>query len=189
MGTPEPKDFEAALYDFAGTTVAQLVRESVPADQKILDVGAGWGKFALLLPEYDMEAVEVFPPNVEKNNLCKLYSMVYIYNIVNFKYRERYGAVIMGDVLEHLSVEDAQKVLRLACENADHVFVVVPFEMPQDEEDGNCHEIHIQDDLTEALMAERYPELKLFDLQFKEDDCGGTRLVARGHTKAVYIKA
>lgn len=187
MGTPEPKDFEAALHDFAGRGIAALVRKSVPTCQKILDVGAGWMKYRLLLPEYTFDAVEAWAPNAAEHKYEEHYNKVFIGEIADYRYPYRYGAVILGDVLEHMSVPVAQKVINDACDNADHVFVAIPFEMPQHEEDGNPYEAHIQDDVTKEVMAERYPQLKFFDWQVKEEDHG--QLVARGHTKAIYVKA
>lgn len=163
MATPPPEHYQAALHDFAGTTIAELVRANVSGDQPILDVGAGWGKYSLLLPEYTMDAVEAWEPYVGQNDLTSLYARVFVTDIQDFTYPHRYGAVIFGDVLEHISVEGAQRVIELACDNADHVFVAVPFLMPQDECDGNHHEEHLQADLTAKLMAKRYPQLQFYD--------------------------
>lgn len=187
MGTPEPKDFEASLHDFAGTTIAKLVRQCVSKHMKILDVGAGWMKYRLVLPEYGFDAIEAWEPNVREHRYEEHYGRVFIGEAVDYRYPYRYGAVILGDVLEHMSVPDAQKVIAAACDNADHVFVAVPFMMPQHEEDGNRFEAHVQDDIDEQVMAERYPQLKFFDLQLKEED-DGEHLVAIGHTKAIYVK-
>lgn len=164
MGTPEGKDYAASLLDFAGLEITRLVRRIVPSDQKILDIGAGWMKYRMLLAEYTMDAVEVWQPYVDQHKPSKFYDNVHVMEAVNFRYQQRYGAVIMGDVLEHMSVNDAQAVIRAACENSDLVVVAVPFQMAQHEEEGNPYEIHVQDDLTEELMAERYPELSLRSL-------------------------
>lgn len=176
MGNPAPGDYANAMFDFAGVVMSRLVRENIPTSEKILDIGAGWGKYRFLLPEYEFDAIEVWEPYIEQNKLDAYYDTVYIMDAVNFQYPQRYGAVIVGDVLEHISVEGAQKVIKAACANADYLLVAVPFEMPQDEEDGNHHEIHIQDDLNMRLMAERYPELTLHR----------KRSGPKEHTKAIY---
>lgn len=172
MGTPEFKNYLASLLDFAGFEIARLVRHRVPTDRKILDVGAGWAKYRILLNEYAMDAVEIWKPYVEKHRLMDHYDSVHVMKAVDFQYPQRYGAVIMGDVLEHMPVKDAQAVIRAACGNADLVIVVVPFLMEQHEEEGNPYEAHVQDDLTEELMTERYPQLSL--------------LVSNGH-KGIYV--
>lgn len=178
MATPSLKDYPAALLDFAGLSIAKLVRERVTTDKRLLDIGPGWGKYRFLLPEYDMDGVEVWAPYVQQNKLNAYYATVHVTNAAHFRYRCRYGAVILGDVLEHIPVAAAQKVIEQACANAEHVFVATPFVMPQDEVDGNPHEAHVQDDLTAELMDERYPQLKLYDQRIREGE----------HTKAIYIK-
>lgn len=181
MGTPDSAvAYAGALLDFAGVEIAKLVRAYVPPDLAVLDVGAGWPKYRILLSEYTaMDAVEVWRYNIVSNQLHNFYRAVYHTDIADFSYPMRYGAVIMGDVLEHLPVERAQKVVRVACANADHVFVAVPFEMAQDAGDDNPYEVHVQDDLTIEVMAARYPRLKFLTRQ--EGQWGAP-------TKAIYVK-
>lgn len=178
MATPEPGTYARAMLDFAGIEIAQLVRENVPTNQKLLDIGPGWGKYRFLLPEYEFDCVEVWEPYVRENRLRQYYDSVHVMDAADFTYERRYGAVIIGDVLEHISVAGAQRLVKRACANADHFFVAVPFEMPQDEVGGNHHEAHIQDDLTAELMAERYPQLVLHSTFGKSEE----------HVKAIYIK-
>ena len=173
-----PGEYIPALHDYAGNLIAKEVRSHVPTNKRILDIGAGWGKYRFLLPEYEMDAVDIFQPYVEENKLDAYYRNVYVQDASDFNYTHRYGAVIMGDVLEHLDIEAAQRMVRNACMNADYVFIATPFQMKQEAVGGNDHEAHIQDDLGEGPMAERYPELELFDLFSRENE----------HTKAIYIK-
>lgn len=176
MATPD--NYAAALLDYAGTTIATLIREHVELDEKLLDIGAGWGKYRFLLPEYEMDAVDVWEPYVRKHKLDAYYDSVFICDASRFAYPHRYGAVIMGDVLEHLEVADAQAMVRAACLNADYVFIATPFEMEQHEVEGNPHEAHIQADLNRKIMDQRYPELELFDYFGRKGE----------HTKAIYVK-
>jgi hypothetical protein len=68
-----------------------------------------------------------------------------------------YDLVIMGDVLEHMTVEAAQLFLS-RCEAAHAaVLVLVPFLYEQDACWDNEHERHLQPDLTDAVFNERYP--------------------------------
>jgi hypothetical protein len=162
MGTPAPGWYGPSMFDYAGIEVAWLVRQVTPTDKKILDIGSGWGKYRWLLPEYEFDAAEVWEPYVKQHNLDSYYGNVFIGEAVKYNYPYRYGAVILGDVLEHMSVEDAQQVLDTAYRNSDLVVVAVPFLHPQGEEEGNCFEIHLQEDLTETVMTERYPDLTLY---------------------------
>lgn len=173
MGTPpNPDAWEAALHDFAGTTIQSLIRVNVPTDRKILDVGAGWGKYRLLLPEYTFDAVEVWAPEAEKNDLASQYDTVYITDIKDFTYPQEYGAIIMGDVLEHLSAENAQRVIDEANRHTTTLVVAVPFMMDQHAEEDNPYEEHLQNDLNFEVMGMRYPDLNLYEFD--------------GH-KAIYI--
>lgn len=173
-----PDEYILSLHDYAGNLISKMVRLNVPSNEKLLDIGAGWGKYRWLLPEYEMDAVDIWEPYVEKHKLDAYYDTVFITNAADFAYPRRYGAIIMGDVLEHLTVEEAQKLVRAACEHSDFVFIATPFEMEQAEVEGNPHEAHIQPDLTEYVMAKRYPELELFDTFGRYGE----------HVKSIYIK-
>ena len=126
-----------------------------------LDVGACDGKWFYLLGDYlRMDAIEIFAPNIEKFYLKERYNKVFHQDIRKFCY-PYYDYVIFGDVLEHLSIEDAQKVLSYANHRCQDLIIAVPFLYDQEELDGNINEIHIQNDLTEEIFNERYPGYEL----------------------------
>jgi len=147
-----------ASYDYYKKEVKEYL-ENRYGDIRVLDVGAGDGKWGKLLKYKEMDGVEVFKPNIEKYHLEDIYRTVYNEDIRDFKYGW-YDLVIFGDVLEHLEVEEAQEVLRYACQHSKEVLVAVPYEYKQGIEYGNVYEIHKQDDLTPEIMKERYPELR-----------------------------
>lgn len=161
MGTPAPGSYRQALFDYAGVEIAWLVRATILPEEKILDIGSGWGKYRWLLPEYEFDAVEVWEPYVKQHNLDAYYNTVFIGEAVKYSYPHRYGVTILGDVLEHMSIDHATQVLHAACHHSDLVVVAVPFLHPQGPEEGNPYEAHLQEDLTEAVMKERYPYLTL----------------------------
>lgn len=168
MASPEnARDREAALYDWAGIAVRQWVLGHFPDvdNTHVLDVGAGWGKYRDLLPEYpDMDACEIWQPYIEQENLGARYRQVFQVDVCDLTPADfdDYDLVIFGDVLEHLKRPDAQWAIR-RCRNA---VVVVPFRYHQDEEDGNPYEKHWQDDLTPRLMRDLYPDLTEIALQW-----------------------
>ena len=148
-------------FDLGKDVVCSWIRGHFPPESTILDVGAGDGKWRNLLPEYSMDAVEIFSPNAHA--IRHMYGTVYETNIVNLDYRP-YDLIIFGDVIEHLSIDDAQKVLQTAEKKCTDMIVAVPFLYPQDEIYGNPWERHIQDDLTDAIFHKRYPGFEvLFD--------------------------
>lgn len=170
MGTPPSVERHAATYDWAGTLVHQLVhRDHNPLTTRILDVGAGWGKYRDLLPEYRMDACEIWQPYVDENNLTARYDNVYNVDVCELSLTRgglpRYDLVILGDVLEHIPRPRAVELINDLCTVTADVLVVVPYLYPQGEEEGNPYEEHVQDDLTPELMAHAYQELRLIKLE------------------------
>lgn len=160
MGTPAPGTRDAALYDYVGLIVRDYIRKQHSPNERILDIGAGWGKYKLLLPEYEMDAVEVWQPYIAENNLTAMYAEVSACDIGGWFPSHRYGVAIFGDSFEHLNPETARIVLDRLRPFVREFVVAIPYEMKQGESDGNPHEKHLQDDLTPSLMRERYPELE-----------------------------
>lgn len=173
MGTPAPQHRYAAMYDWAGLQIFNLVRDRFrPGKHTILDIGAGWGKYHFLLPDYTMDAIEIWEPNVKNEKLNNLYRHVFIEDMRNWT-PGFYNVIIMGDVLEHISRSDAQALMEKLLPWCDEIYVVVPFRYPQHEVDGNPYEEHLQPDLTPKIMENEYPML----------DC-----VALSDEKGIYIK-
>lgn len=152
----------ASSYPFFKEEVAQYLKNNFSNTATILDVGPGCGTYYNYLNDYfkNMYAVEVYKPIIEQYNLKEKYKKVYNFNIVDFKYKY-YDIIIFGDVLEHLTIEDAHKVLDYALSKCKEVIVAVPYLYPQGEEGDNKYAAHQQDDLTPEIMLSRYPELKL----------------------------
>lgn len=129
-----------------------------PPETRVLDVGPGSGAYHKLLRYHftDMDCVEVHEPYVDEFELRKRYKRVFIQPVQAFTDFSPYGVVIMGDVLEHLTVEHAQKVLA-SIPASTEVVIGVPFEYEQGAVNGVEHEEHLQPDLTMELFMERYP--------------------------------
>ena len=141
--------------------ITNYLKKNFDRNAKVLDVGAGEGTYYNYMHDYfnNIEAVEVFKPNIVNYELEKKYNKVYNVNIINFKY-DYYDIIIFGDIIEHLDVEQAKKVLDYAYPRCDEMIVAVPYLNPQGIEEENIYEIHKQDDLTDEIMKERYPYLK-----------------------------
>lgn len=152
----------ATSYSYFKIEVAQYLKDNFPASATILDVGAGCGTYSDYLKDYfeNIEAVEIFEPNIKNFNLVDKYKKVYNANIIDFEYNY-YDIIIFGDVIEHLTVEDAQKVLDYAYNRCKQIIMAVPYMAPQGIAEDNIYEIHKQDDLTIENIKERYPKMKL----------------------------
>jgi hypothetical protein len=134
---------------------------------KFLDVGAGSGSYGLLLKTYfeNIDALEIFSDYVYEFELHEVYKNVYVSDIMDFNIK-KYDYFIFGDIIEHLSIEDATNLLNYVNMRKQKCMVAIPFEMEQGEEHGNIHETHLQPDLTNEIFIERYPFMKLL---FKND--------------------
>lgn len=141
-------------YDYGKPEICAWVRKHFPRSSTILDVGACDGKWRRLLPEYpNMDAVEAFEPNLKH---LQGYRLVFHANIHDLKY-EDYDLIILGDILEHLTVDEAREVLDYAAPRCRDMIIAVPFLYEQGAIYGNPYEVHIQDDLTPELFEQRYP--------------------------------
>lgn len=148
-----------ASLDEGKNMVCAWIRENFDPDAQILDVGACDGKWKYLLHEYkNMDAVEAWEPNCIQ--CAKVYRKAYHKDIAEFEYG-KYDLIIFGDVIEHMDVKTAQKVLQYAAERCKDMVVAVPYLYPQGPIYGNPWEVHKQPDLTEAIFRERYPGLEV----------------------------
>jgi len=150
--------------------IKKWIYDNFAKDITILDVGAGCGTYWNLLHDKfrNIDAVEAFEPNITDHNLREKYRIVFFSDIRDLTYNH-YNLIIFGDILEHLAVEDAQKVLDYAYDRCDNLVVALPYMYEQDAIYGNTYEIHQQPDLTPENVLERYPRLQLL---FNNDQCG-----------------
>lgn len=133
--------------------VIQHIIEHTSEYSKILDVGPGAGTYGSSLKHLDIEGLEIYPPYIEMFKLEEIYKKIHIGDIRNFDI-EPFDYIILGDVLEHLTVEESHLVLEKMKDKK--VMVAVPYLFEQGEEMGNIYETHHQPDLTHELMIERY---------------------------------
>lgn len=148
---------EMGSYNEGKPEVVRWVKDHFPKGSTCLDVGACDGKWWYLLGDYlKMDAVEIFQPNIAMHDLKRKYNKVFYGDICGMEYGH-YDLIIFGDVLEHMTVEKAQKVLKYAEPRCKDMVIGIPFLYSQDEIYGNPWEKHIQNDLTPELFDERYP--------------------------------
>lgn len=149
-----------------------LFRFPPQTHQWVLDVGAGEGKFHDLLANqgYLIDGLEVHLPYIERFGLREKYHKLFVCDLLSFDWlANSYDLVILGDVLEHLTANDAQSLLPRIKDSGAACFVSMPFLAPQGRCRGNPYEAHQQDDLTPKLMSERYPTLSVL---WRDDEYG-----------------
>ena len=137
--------------------IKEYIMRNVPSGSTCLDVGACDGKYWQMLHDHlgSMDAVEIFQPNIDRHRLNEKYNHVFNQSVVGLEY-DHYDLIIFGDIIEHLTVEDAQQVLAYAQTHADEIIVAVPFLYPQPAIYGNPWEEHKQPELTFDLFMARY---------------------------------
>lgn len=145
-------------YSFFKEDYQHHMEENFPQDTQILDVGAGSGGYADLLRNYfkHIDGIEIHEPYIHDFNLKSKYNNLFLGDIRTFDFTA-YDYIIMGDVLEHLSVEDAKSLIAKIESNKICLMVAVPYLYPQGAAYDNIHETHLQPDLTHHLFLERYP--------------------------------
>jgi 2-polyprenyl-3-methyl-5-hydroxy-6-metoxy-1,4-benzoquinol methylase len=129
--------------------ILQKIRQYKP--KTILDVGAGSGTYSSLLKRggytrASIDAVEVWEPYIDEFNLKSKYRNVYQTDIRDFD-RFNHDLVIFGDVLEHMSVQDALKVWDTASKYCAHAVISIPIiHYHQHAINGNPYEEHVKED-------------------------------------------
>lgn len=140
-------------YTYGKEEVCAWIRENFTPDATVLDVGACDGLWRRLLPEYTMDAVEAYAPNMARLTGYR----AAIHADIRFFRFDWYDLIIYGDVIEHLTVEDAKALLEYTIPRCRDMIVAVPFLYPQGAIYGNPYEVHQQPDLTPVIFNERYP--------------------------------
>lgn len=152
-------------------TIAFIEGEIPDRNATFLDVGPGRGIYSRMLRQQGylrVDAVEIYRPYIEAFGLSQLYGMVHAGDICNFDY-EWYDVVIFGDILEHLNILDASRVIDFARSHSRLIIVAVPYLCPQigSQLDGSGD--HRQDDLSRNVFLDRYPG---FSLLLDDDKTG-----------------
>jgi predicted TPR repeat methyltransferase len=144
-------------YQFFDQEVVGVVNHLAP--KTVLDVGPGAGKWGhyLRAPGRTIDAIEIFPKYIDEFNLRLIYNEVFTGDICKFPGLPNYQLIVMGDILEHLTVEQSHDLLARIAEAKAAVLILVPFGYEQGECHGNVHETHHQPELTETLFGIRYP--------------------------------
>lgn len=129
--------------------------------QKGLDIGCGSGTYARLFPELDWTGVEVWEPYVAKFSLDRLYERFILADAREWEPDDYYDVAVAGDVLEHMTAEEAVALMEKLKACADTVIVSIPVvHYPQDEIGGNPYERHVVEDwsVQNVIAAFGWPE-------------------------------
>jgi len=148
-------------FDYFKNDVKLHIMRNVPHYANVIDVGAGSGKYGVMLRGYfgKIHALEVYEPYIEKFDLHSIYTSIFCANVVDFDLSQ-YDYIILGDIIEHLELKVAQELLSYINNSGKKCIVAVPYQMEQDDVGGNVYEKHLQPDLTINNFIDRYPYMK-----------------------------
>lgn len=135
---------------------AQRIRSLNP--EFIVDIGPGSGTYSRLLRKglrCHWTGIEIFEPYIERYDLMDWYDAIFVQDVRTFEIPEA-DVIILGDVLEHMTLDEAKDVWnRSRAAARDAVFLSLPIiEYPQGEFEGNIHETHLHTWSHELVLSE-----------------------------------
>jgi hypothetical protein len=134
--------------------------------RSVLDIGAGSGTYGKLMrqivPDAYLIGIEAWEPYITRFKLDEIYDFGIhgdVRKIVSHAMIPRADVVILGDVLEHMSEEDARDVWAAAMTAARKaVYLSIPIvHYPQGHEEGNPFEEHVVPDYTHERVLDTFP--------------------------------
>lgn len=132
--------------------ILSWVKEINP--RTVLDIGPGAGAYSDLLREHvnawQFNALEVWEPYIGKFNLRQKYDHVTVGDIrtVNKDVIESYDLVIIGDVIEHMTKDEARSALLTLTrphffQNYNLIISFPVLHLDQGDYEGNPYEAHV----------------------------------------------
>lgn len=141
-----------------------------PVHSRILDVATGQGTYYNLFSDLDnlkeckWTGIEIWPRWVKKFALTEKYDPFYQEDVRTFNYKLNTPSndmVFAGDVLEHMTKDEAIALVKKLLEITDNLFVSIPIVyMPQGADGGNPYEIHVKPDWSHTEVLETFPQIK-----------------------------
>lgn len=131
--------------------IVQWINNDKDSISSILDIGPGQGTYFDLLSsmkQFVWEGIEAWQPYIEKFQLEKKYNRIYNEDVRNFNWDEKfYDLIIAGDILEHMSKEDAVTLVENCLNHSKQLIISIPVVyMPQGELENNPFEVHVKPD-------------------------------------------
>lgn len=147
--------------------VTDRLADLSPSISTLIDVGPGEGTYSILGRHLvwwaRWVAVEVHEPYVDRFLLGHKYDDVIVRDIREWWPDWNDYAILFGDVLEHLALDDAVAVLEWHKARATHIYVSVPIhESVQGACFGNPHEEHLTQ-FTFDQMSALLPDADAFE--------------------------
>lgn len=136
----------------------------------VLDLGVGNGTYHRLfarkskvLSQAKWIGIEVWKPYIEEFELKTRYDEIINEDIrhIDYKNFKNIDLVFAGDILEHITKDDAVRIVNDLLEISSKIIISIPIvHYPQGEEEGNPYEVHVKDDWSHNEMIETFPMIK-----------------------------
>lgn len=149
--------------------------------KRVLDIGPGMGTYTYLRgDDQHWVCIEAWGDYVNKYSLEEKYDKVIVADVryINFAKIGKFDVCLLGDVLEHMSKDDAIEVIEnvlMSCRVAIVSMPIVNF--PQGAVDGNFFERHVKDDWSHTEIMDTFPHIYL---SFIDHPIGVYCMAARG---------
>jgi SAM-dependent methyltransferase len=150
--------------------IREWVTEFGPNVQTVLDLGVGNGTYHRLFTKKSPAlrgaqwiGIEAWEPYIHRFDLLTRYNKIINADIraVDFNTLGKIDLVFAGDVLEHITKEEAINVIDNLLKVAKRIIVSIPIvHFPQGEEEGNPYEAHVKDDWSDKEMLETFSQIK-----------------------------
>ena len=134
--------------------------------ESILDVGVGEGTYSDILSPYlentTWSGIEVWKPYITKYNLGNKYQILINQDVrqINFAEGPSYDIALFGDILEHMTKEEAQNLIKTVIPKTHLIMISIPIvHFPQDIVGGNPFEQHIKDNWSHEEVLESFPNI------------------------------
>jgi predicted SAM-dependent methyltransferase len=114
------------------------------------------------LSEHRWTGVEVWEPYINKFDLRSKYDTILNEDVRKLDYNKLgpFDVAVAGDVLEHMTKEDALQVVEQILRISTYLFISIPIiHYPQEPVHGNPYEEHIKDDWSHGEMIETFPQI------------------------------
>lgn len=150
---------------------------------RILDVGVGSGTYCKLIKEdnkvcvnSDWVGIEAWGPYIEQFDLKNRYNTIINTDIrkIDWETLGKFDVAIAGDVLEHVTKEDAIFIVDKILDYSSVLIISIPIvHMPQDEYEGNPYEVHIKDNWSHDEVLDTWNSyIKDFYIKSKKSKIG-----------------
>lgn len=137
---------------------ANWFKENEQSITRVLDIGPGSGTYIKLIKEeFNIcknsfwVGIEAWKPYIDKFNLESMYDEIINSDVrtVDWDSLDNFSVAIAGDVLEHMTKDEAIDLVNKVLNKAKTLIISIPIVyMPQDEIEGNPFEVHVKPDWT-----------------------------------------